>query len=176
MKDSIKSVVVITAICLVIASALGVTNYFTKDTIEKGTIERTQAALGELIEGGDFEELDPASFKGLPGTISAIYREKGGKGYVFQIDTKGYDSGLVIMCAVSLDGKVIKTSTLSNNETPTLGGDKVINNQSYTDKYIGTDADSVGGVDTVSGATVTSKAYRAAVSDALAAFAVIGAN
>lgn len=176
MKDSIKSVVVITAICLVIAAALGVTNYFTKGTIEKGEHERTQKALGELISDGSFEEVDAGFYADLPASISAIYKETSGKGYVFKITTKGYDSGLVIMCAVSNDGKVIKTSTLANNETPTLGGDKVINNQSHTDKYIGTDADSVGSVDTVSGATVTSKAYRAAVSDALAAFAVIGAN
>ncbi len=176
MKDSVKSIVVITAICLVIAAALGVTNYFTKGVIEKGTNERTQKALGELICGGSFEEVDAGFYADLPASVSAVYKETSGKGYVFKITTKGYDSGLVIMCAVSNDGKVIKTSTLANNETPTLGGDKVINNQSYTDKYIGTDIGSVGGVDTVSGATVTSKAYRAAVSDALAAFAVIGAN
>ena len=173
MKDSIKSVVVITAICLVIAAALGVTNYFTKDVIEEGTRERTQTVLGKLIEGGDFEELDVGFYADLPYNVSAIYKETNGKGYVFQITTKGYDSGLVIMCAISVKGEVIKTSTLSSNETPTLGGDKVINDQSYTDKYIGANTDSVNGVDTVSGATITSKAYRAAVSDALKAFAIV---
>lgn len=173
MKDSIKSVIVITAICLVIAAALGVTNYFTKDVIEKGTNERTQKALGELIEGGSFEELDAKLYADLPSNMTAIYKETSGKGYVFQITTKGYDSGLVIMCAVSPDGKVLRTSTLSNNETPTIGGSKVIDNDGYISNYEGRDLASINGVDTVSGATVTSKAYKAAITDALKAFTLV---
>ncbi|MBE6618745.1 MAG: FMN-binding protein [Ruminococcaceae bacterium] len=177
MKESIKCVIVITAICLVIAAALGLTNYFTKDTIEKGEHERTQAALKELIpEGAGFEEITDLDKCKLPQSVTAVYKETSGIGYVFKITTKGYSNGLVIMCAVSTEGKVIKTSTLANNETPTIGGDKVVNDKSYTDKYIDTDASTVGAVDTVSGATVTSKAYRSAISDALAAFAVISAN
>ncbi len=176
MKDSIKSVIVITAICLVVAAALGLTNYFTAPTIEEGTEARTQDALKELIpEAEEFEEISLDGIKGLPATVTAIYKDKGGLGYVFQITTKGYDTGLVIMCAVSAnDGTIIKTSTLSNNETPTIGGNKVINNENYTSKYIGKKADTVDdGTDAESGATVTSNAYKSAVKDALTAFSLV---
>ena len=177
MKDSIKSIIVISAICLVVAAALGVTNYFTKDVIAEGTEMRTQEALKELIsEAESFEEISVESYESLPDTVTAIYKGSDGTGYVFKIETKGYDNGLVIMCAVSLDGKVIKTTTLSNNETPTIGGNKVINNGSYVSEYIGKDISSVTEVDGISGATVTSNAYNGAIRDALSAFSAVAAD
>ncbi len=176
MKDSVKSVVVITVICLVVAAALGLTNYFTAPVIEEGTEQRTQEALKEIIpEAEEFEAVSLDSYKDLPDTVTAIYKDKDGLGYIFQISTKGYDTGLVIMCAVSAnDGTIIKTSTLSNNETPTIGGNKVINNEDYTSKYIDKDASTVDdGTDAVTGATVTSNAYKAAIKDALTAFSLV---
>lgn len=173
MKDSVKSVVVITVICLVVALLLGVTNYFTSPVIEKGNEERTQEALCELIEGGKFQKMNTENLSGIPESVTAIYKEAFGLGYVIEISTKGYDAGLVIMCAISPEGKIIKTATLASNETPTIGGSKVINNSEYTSKYVGKNAENIGLIDSVSGATITSKAYRDAIKDALTAFASI---
>ena len=90
MKNMIKCVIVITAICLVIAAALGLTNYFTKGSIEKGEYERTQKALKELIPNGEgFEEITDLDKSNLPQTITAVYKETSGIGYVFKITTKG---------------------------------------------------------------------------------------
>lgn len=177
MKNMIKSIVVLALICLVVAGALGATNFITKDVIKEGTEKRTQEALKALINDAEsFTVLE--STEGLPKEVSAVYLADGGeKGYVFEISTKGYSSGLVIMCAISPDGNIIKTSTLSHSETPTIGGAKVVDNSSYTDKYIGKDASSVdNGTDAVSGATVSSNAYKNAIKTALGAFAVVSAN
>lgn len=174
MKDMIKSIIVLTLICLVVAGALGATNFITKDVIKEGTEERTQEALKALINGAErFTALEGTD--GLPADISAVYLADGGeKGYVFEITTKGYSSGLVIMCAISPEGKIIKTSTLSHSETPTIGGAKVVDNASYTEKYIGKDANSIDSdTDAVSGATVSSNAYKNAVKTALDAFAKV---
>ncbi len=173
MKDSVKSVVVITVICLVVALLLGVTNYFTAPVIKKGNEERTQATLSELIEDGKFQKMKTENLSGVPESVTAIYKETTGLGYVIEISTKGYDAGLVIMCAISPEGKIIKTATLSSNETPTIGGNKVVNNDSYTSKYLGKDVSNIDGVDTVSGATITSNAYKNALKDALDAFTAV---
>lgn len=172
MKDSLKSVVVITAICLVIAALLGVTNYITAPIIEAGEKQRADDLCMEFFpDAKEFEELETDKFEGLPKTITAIYRETGGLGYVFQITTKGYESGLVIMCGISSDGKIVQTKTLSSSETKTIGGRT--ENESYTSQYVGLDSSFADKVDAISGATITSTAYEKAIADAFAALSVV---
>ena len=176
MKNMIKSIIVLSLICLVVAGALGATNYITKGKIKADTEARTQEALKALISDAEaFEKLEDTSSLGLSSDISAVYLADGGtKGYVFEISTKGYSSGLVIMCAISPEGEIIKTSTLSHSETPTIGGAKVVDNKLYTDKFVGKDSSTIdSGTDAVSGATVSSNAYKNAIKTALDAFSKI---
>ena len=63
--------------------------------------------------------------------------------------------------------KITKVTTVSSNETPSIGGQT--ENESYTNQYIGKDS-ALTGVVGVSGATVTSTAYKAAIQDAFTAF------
>ena len=74
-------------------------------------------------------------------------------GYAVLVESQGYaavaSSGEPIVLAVGFDndGKITKTHVISHAETQKFGGDKVINNAEYTDKYIGLDEipDSVSG-------------------------------
>ncbi|MBE6607419.1 MAG: FMN-binding protein [Ruminococcaceae bacterium] len=175
MKDSVKSVVVITSICLIIAALLGVTNYFTAPDIEKGEKQRAADLCMQLLPGAsDFVEFQTDALYNLPETITAIYQETHGAGYVFQITTKGYEPGLVIMCGISSDGKIVQTKTLSSSETKTIGGKT--ESEAYTSQYVGLDADFADKVDAVSGATITSTAYEKAIADAFVAFKVVSGN
>jgi electron transport complex protein RnfG len=175
MKDAIKSVVVITAICLIIAALLGVTNYITAPIIEAGEKQRADDLCMEFFpDAKSFEELKTSDFDSLPKTVTAIYKETSGLGYVFQITTKGYESGLVIMCGISSDGKIVQTKTLSSSETKTIGGKT--ESEDYTSQYTGLGSDFADKVDAISGATITSTAYEAAISDAFTALNVISGN
>ena len=175
MKDAIKSVVVITAICLIIASLLGVTNYITAPIIEAGEKKRADDLCKEFFpEAKSFEELKISEIDSLPKTVTAIYKETSGLGYVFQITTKGYESGLVIMCGISSDGKIVQTKTLSSSETKTIGGKT--ESEDYTSQYEGLGSDFAGKVDAISGATITSTAYEAAISDAFTALNIVSGN
>ena len=58
---------------------------------------------------------------------------------------------------------------LSSSET--LGYEKT-----FGDLFKGTDADGISDIDTVSGATKTTEAYKNAVSDAFAAFETLGTS
>lgn len=68
-----------------------------------------------------------------------------GEGYTLLVESQGYaaveNNGEPIVIAVGFDndGKIIKTHVISHAETQKFGGDKVINNTGYTDKYIGLD-------------------------------------
>lgn len=82
MKKSIKNVVVLFAICAVVAIMLSITNAITAPIIEKSEREAVnQSLLLVMPNGQNFEKLefDPES---LPETITEVYKEENG-GYVF---------------------------------------------------------------------------------------------
>lgn len=158
----LKNIVSLTVICLVISVLLAAANAVTAPIIEKA---EEQAALDALLvvmpDGKDFSELDTEGYD-FPKTVTGAYRESGG-GYVFSLETAGYASGLRIMCGVSAGGEVTGAVFLSGSET--LGYEKT-----YGDRFTGLDTAAASGVDTVGGATKTTKAYKNAVLDALSAF------
>lgn len=69
-----------------------------------------------------------------------------GGGYTVLVESDGYaaieNNGEPIVLAVGFDneGKITGTYVVSHGETQKFGGDKVIDNTDYTDKYIGLDA------------------------------------
>ena len=168
MKKQIKSVVALFSICAVIAMLLAATNVITAPMIKKNEDEAaTKAMLEVLPNGEDFRAIDISKFN-LPSAVTEVYREKNG-GYIFKMSTSGFSTGMVILCGVNANGTVSGAVCLSSSET--LGYEKT-----FGDLLKGVDAKTVGAVDTISGATKTTAAYRAAVRDALTAFAVLGGD
>ena len=169
MKTGIKSIVVLSIICLVSSALLGGVNILPAPVIEKTTKERSEAACFEVMpEGQAFSEIPVDS--NLPKGVSAIYKEKNGTGYVIKITTKGYDSDLVIMCGISKNGTVTGTKILSSNETPSIGGQCA--KESYSSQYKGK-TEALDGIDVISGATLTSKGYYGAVKTAFEAYKIL---
>ena len=170
MKKSIKSIIVLVAICAAVAILLSVTNYITAPIIERNEQQKTNGALFELLpDGGSFEVLDLSAYE-LPATVTEVYRAANG-GYVIKLTTAGYSSGMVLMCGIGSDGTVVATKLLSSNETPAIGGTAA---ESFASAVKGKDISSIDGIDTVSGATKTTEAYRAAIKDALNTVIILG--
>ncbi len=168
MKKSlnVKSIVVLTAICAVISLLLAATNALTAPIIEKNQAAAANEALLVVMPNGtDFEKMDLSSYE-LPATVTEAYKEAGG-GHVVKLTTTGYGSGFVIMCGVNADGTVSGAVSLSSNET--LGYEKT-----FGENFIGKNNDEVAAVDTISGATKTTAAYRNAVKDAINAATILG--
>ncbi|MGN1095831.1 MAG: FMN-binding protein, partial [Eubacteriales bacterium] len=165
MKNSVKSVLTLSIICIVIAALLSAVNFITAPIIEKNDNNKANEALLIVMPNGEgFEEIDISSFT-LPSTITAAYKEKNG-GYVFKMTTSGYSAGLVVMCGVGSDGKITGATCLSSGET--LGEEKT-----YGEKFLGASSETVDKIDTVSGATKTTTAYRGAIKDALNSFIIV---
>ena len=170
MKKSINSVLVLVCICAAVALLMALTNFITAPIIKRNEDKNANAALLEVFpNGGSFETVDISSYT-LPATVTQAYRaEKGG--YVVKMTTTGYASGMVLMCGVSADGKIVGTKLISSGETPSIGGAAA---GSFAEAVLGKDLDSIDGVDTVAGATKTTTAYRSAVKDALNAAVILG--
>lgn len=167
MKENIKSVIILVAICSVMALLLAGTNTITAPMIEKNAAAAANQALLQVMpEGTGFEEVDLSTYE-LPATVTKAYKETAGKGYVLELTTKGYGPDFVIMCGITADGIVSGAVCLSSNET--LGKEK-----EYGKNFENKDADAVEATDTIAGATMTTGAYKGAVKDALNTAIILG--
>ena len=166
MMKNVKSVLVLVCICSVMAILLALTNSITAPVIKKNQDAAANEALLQVMpDGKDFEKIDISAYT-LPATVTEAYKEANG-GYVFTLTTTGYSSGFVIMCGVNADGTVSGAVCLASTET--LGEEKT-----FGDNFKGKNSEEVGAVDTISGATKTTGAYKNAVNDALNAAIILG--
>jgi electron transport complex protein RnfG len=177
-KELIKPIIVLSLICLFVSGALSVVNSKTDSVIKKASEDRAAAARKEIIPQADgFELLEIEVLRNggsLPVTITEIYRTTNKTGFVFMITTSGYGGDIKLICGIAPDGRIIRTATLSQTETKGIAT-PVFENQ-HESRYSGKDKN-LNGVIGVSGATISSTAYRKGIQDALIAFDVIqGAN
>lgn len=177
MKKHLKSILTLFAICAIVSVALAVVNDVTAPEIAKKQKEEAMKAVVVVLPGADaatIKEVDLSKYegKGLPESIKAAYEDPTGLGFVIQVEFSGFEKGNVAMIGVSADGKVTGTKIITNNESAGFGADhlpKLDEANHYGDSTV----DTIDGVDTVSGCTVSSRAYRAAVKDALNAAIVL---
>lgn len=172
MKKHLKSVLTLFSICAIVSIALAVCFAITDPIIKE---QQAAAASGALLEvmpdGGSFEKMDISTYE-LPATIVEVNKAANG-GYVFQVSFAGFNPGNVAMIGVSADGKVTGTKCITNTESSGFGADHIpaLDSKGH---YNGADASTIDAVDTVAGCTVSTKAYRAVVKDALNAAVILG--
>ena len=159
----IKAVVVLVVICLVISGALAVVNSFTAPVSAANAEARETAARQEQVTDG------------LPENVLSAYVGKAADGsvagYVITTSGKGFGGTIQVMVAISPEGTILRCKTLDvSSETKTLGGQTA--NESYYGQYEGQDS-SLSGVQVISGATITSTAYKGCVQTAFAAYETV---
>ena len=166
MKNYIKSIISLTVIIALVTVALSVTNFVTAPIIEKNAgAAANEALLVVMPDGGDFTPVDMTQYT-LPESVIEAYTASNG-GCVVKLSATGYGPDLIIMCGVDGDGNVTGAVCLSSNET--LGAEKT-----YGDTLKGATIDTVEDIATVSGATMTTSAYKGAVKDALNTAIILG--
>ena len=167
-KDIFMPIIVLTCICLVVTAALAYINLITAPVIKAADEKAAAEARAEVLSEADsFTQLDA---KGLPSEITEAYKADNGTGYVFMLTTKGYGGDIRLICGVKANGAIEKTKTLSHSETSGIGSRVVDNNSKYKGQYVGKTAENVDEVDAVSGATISSKAYKKAIDAAFEAY------
>ncbi len=160
MKENIKSVVVLTAICLVVAVLLAYTNSITAPIIEANKAAKASGSLLEVMpEATGFENITE-TLANLPATVKEVHKETSGLGHVMILGTTTQFSSdeMGITVAIGADGKISNVLLTGYYESKDFGAD-------YPATYIGQDS-ALGGVDIVAGTTFSSTAFKDAITDA----------
>lgn len=163
-KTNLMPSIVLGSICIIVALLLSVVNMITGPIIKEAQDAAANKALLEVLPNGkNFTELTITS--DYPAVVEAGYKADGG--YVFKMKVAGYKPGLVIMCGIDEDGKIVGVKHIQSSET--YGYETELNGV-----YVGKDADNLELI-LAAGATKnsnTSKAYYDAVNAALKAYVV----
>ncbi len=159
-NNTIKSIIVLTCICLVVALLLSGINSITAPIIEEQEAAANSAAYADILPGAtNLVEVEGT----FPETVTKMMKDEGGAGYVFEATTKGY-TGSPISLLVSVDaaGNIVKFD-ITNPTYPESKGTAEEFEALYTGKVLPP-------ADTISGCTVSSNAYKAALNDIFTVF------
>ena len=161
-KKNVMPIVVLTAICVVVAALLGLINVLTEERIAQNEAQKVYDSFRVVLDG-TFETLDVP--EDAPKSVTSLYKVTDGdtlKGHVLTLVTKGYAGDISITVGVDKDGKVTKAVVTSEAESHGKAGMK-----NYTDNFAGVGPDEVEGVDTFTGATASSTAIKNVIVDAV---------
>ena len=160
MKENIKSVVVLTAICLVVAVLLAFTNSVTAPIIEANqAAAANESLLIVMPEATGFEELT-ASLT-LPETVSGVYKENSGLGFVMTLNaTSDYSGGNPMTFTIAIDatGAISAVELTGYYESKDFGAE-------YPQSYVGQNS-TLADVTLVAGCTYSSVAFKNTIADA----------
>ncbi len=163
-----KPIVVLCAICIVITTALAITNSVTAPIIAEATIAAQNAARQELApEATAFEKIESIAVE----NVSDVYMGDNGEA-VITCAGKGYGGTVTVMVAFTTDGTIKQIKVTEQAETQGLGT-KVTTDPSYWAKYNGLEAKPLTlgtDVDALGGATISSRALLSAVNAAIDAY------
>ncbi len=166
-NSSLKSIIVLVSICLFISVALAAVNMLTAPKIDEANKAAEEEALKAVLpENGGFEEIELSE---LPESVNAIYRDLDGDGYVAMLSIKGYDSSKPMSAAVGFtsSGEITELKIISaQGETSGIGSKVAL--PDFTSKFSGK-TEKMEGVDTISGATISSSAVIEAVKQSFSA-------
>ena len=168
-NEIIKPVLVLVCICLVVTALLAYINSVTSPIIAKAEQEKTEQAMSEVLAEAD--GFNPLKIENLPERVTEVYSAQNGSGYVFMLTTKGYGGDMKLICRMKADGTIEQCKTLSHAETSGLGSKTA--EDPYRNQYCGKNADTLSEVDAITGATISSTAYKNAIEDAFKAFDMV---
>lgn len=166
-QEIVKPFLVLVIICVVAAGILALTNQATAPVIEENArVEAEQTRKEVLPNATGFEEIVCEESWG----IDSAYADVGGSGYVFTASAKGYGGDVVVTMGVDGEGKILAVKVDASSETQGIGSKW--EKAERTDKLIGMDGATLE-VETISGATFTSKAVKTSVENALKVYEAI---
>jgi len=175
VRDIIKMAVVLTLIGAVSGLVLSVVYTVTKKPIAYQTIKFIkEPAVKKVLTGYDNDPvLDRKTItigtdeKGQPRELTVFPAKKAGKTFAVALEGqgKGYHGFIGVMVGVGADGTLLDIGITSHSETPGVGSK--VEESSFTDQFKSLQAQPPVKVDSISGATYSSKGVMAAVNQAL---------
>lgn len=164
-NEILQLVGVLFVICAVTAGILAGVNSITAPIIKA----RENGAVMEILEA-NFEnatQVETVEVLATAGSVKehnrALDSTGAHQGDVVIVGPSGYGGEIQIVVVLDINGAVKSTEVLASSETSGIGTKAY--EESFTSQFVG--KATTDGIDTISGATVTSSAYIKGVSDAL---------
>lgn len=171
-KFGLRLVLPLFLITAVVAAALGGINAITQDKIADAQAQKVQQAIEKVLpEATSLRNVEVTSEE-HPLVKSAYLANNG---FAVQVQPVGFGGGISMMVGVDLDGKVLGVQVISHTETAGLGavaGAATSAGQVFRDSFTGLSypvsvSKDGGEADTLTGATITSRAVAEGVNAAL---------
>ena len=160
-------------ITMCVAFLLSFVNAVTKDRIAANEAAKISEALRGLFPSA--AEPTATGIEGEFGEeVNGFYEVKDGEtiiGYYADVSPVGFKGAVNMMVGLDNVGKVVGVKIISHGETIGIG--TKIENESFLSRFVGKEGALNGSVDTISGATYSSKAVLAGVDAALGAFKIM---
>lgn len=191
MKNTIIITVKLLVIAVACAALLGAVYSITKGPIaEQEEKAAAEARLAAFPEAADFNKIiDKENADDIPeeyGIIKSVYEAVDGSGNVigtvFGITTKGYSPGLNMTVGINADGTVKAVIMGDNGETQGIG--KEAAKPAFYGQFLGKSIERPfnvvrsspqgNDIQSISGATITSKAFVSAVNTAIEYYKYLG--
>ena len=155
-------------ITAIVALLLAGVNSITAPRIAAINAEKTQKDVEEVLPGGG--ELLEGGYDTMDGKIAEVYKSE--TGFAVKVLPMGFDNTITMMVGVDLEGKVTGIAIISHTETAGLGAvaaDKGEDGQAFRGQFVGKsgELEVKVDIDTISSATITSKAVTEGVNMAL---------
>lgn len=155
----------------IVAAALAGVNAITAPIIARINAQKTQDAINAVLPGGGSPVTEYTDETGL---VTAVYVSE--TGYAIQVTPSGFNGAIDMMVGIDKEGKVLNVSIISHTETAGLGAVAAANNaagEGFRGSFAGQSgvlqvSKDGGTVDTITGATITSRAVTEGVNAALA--------
>lgn len=169
MSQLFKFGFILGIICLIATLVLAVTYEVTKPKIEGQMRAEEEAALKEIMPAAD--SFAKKAVDGID--YFEVFRKKSLAGYCIKVTANGYSGYIRIMVGINPGGAIEGVRVLEHQETPGLGskisetapGEK---EPAFLRQFKGKPARSVAlkkNIDTITGATISSKAVTDAIRD-----------
>lgn len=173
----LRLTMILFAVTAITALLLSFVNYITEDKIDAINNQKTQDAMSAVMPGEyNFEELQGD----WTSPVTAIYAAQNGEetfGWVVQVSPNGFGGEINMVVGIDSNHTVTGVSITEMSETSGLGTNA--NRESWREQFIGKSGqlavDKDGGeINSLTGATVTSRAVTSGVNAALDAVAALG--
>ena len=175
VKFVLRLALTLLAITSVVAVCLAGVNMITAPAIAELNAKNTQAAIEAVLPGGG-EEVD------FPETalVSKVYASD--SGYAVEVTPGGFDNTITMMVGVDKSGNILGIDVVSHTETAGLGAVADAETPAgiaFREQFVGQSGSvSVskdgGQIDSITGATITSRAICAGINAALEVAAKMG--
>ncbi len=165
-------------ITAITAAGLAGVNSITQPRIAAIQAEKMARAMEEVLPGA--QGLEKTVFTDSTGTVNAVYACD--MGFVVEVAPAGFGGKITMMVGIDTQGAVKGVSVVSQTETAGLGAIAAATTsagQAFRDQFVGMTGDLAvdkdgGQVDSITGATITSRAVANGVNAALACVRNLG--